>query len=41
VCVCVLAVYNKAQEQRISNREFKRFFRGLNSEWRLFLLRHV
>ena len=23
VCVCVLAVYNKAQVQRISNREFK------------------
>ena len=23
VCVCVLAVYNKAQAQRISNREFK------------------
>jgi hypothetical protein len=23
VCVCVLAVYNKAQAQRISNRKFK------------------
>jgi len=42
-CACVLALYNKAQVQRISNSEFKfwTFLRGLNPEWRLFVLRHV
>ena len=37
LCVCVLAVHNKAQVQRNSGR----FFRGLNQEWRLFLLTDV
>ena len=44
LCVCVfLAMYNKAQAQRISNREFKlwTFLQGTHPEWRLFLLRHV
>ena len=33
MCVCVLAVYNKAQAQRISNREFKlwTFLQGTES----------
>ena len=30
VCVRVLAVYNKAQAERIANSEFKLFFKGLN-----------
>ena len=39
VCVCVLAVYNKAQAQRISNREFKlwTFLQGTESKVATFL----
>ena len=39
VCVCVLAVYNKAQAQRISNREFKlwTFLQGTESRVATFL----
>ena len=38
-CVCVLAVYNKAQAQRISNREFKlwTFLQGTESRVATFL----
>ena len=39
VCVCVLAVYYKAQAQRISNREFKlwTFLQGTESRVATFL----
>ena len=39
VCVCFLAVYNKPQAQRISNREFKlwTFLRGTESRVATFL----
>ena len=39
VCVCVLDVYNKAQTQRISNREFKlwTFLQGTESRVATFL----
>ena len=38
-CMCVLAVYNKAQAQRISNREFKlwTFLQGTESRVATFL----
>ena len=35
VCVCVLAVYNKAQAQRISNREFKLWMFLQGTEFRV------
>jgi len=39
LCVCVLAVYYKAQAQRISNREFKHwtFLQGTESRVATFL----
>jgi len=39
VCVCVLAVYNKAQAQRISNCEFKlwTFLQGTESRVATFI----
>ena len=39
VCVCLLAVYNKAQAQIISNREFKlwTFLQGTESRVATFL----
>ena len=39
VCVCVLAVYNKSQAQRISKREFKlcTFLEGTESNLATFL----
>ena len=39
VCVCFLVVYNKAQAQRISNREFKlwTFLQGTESRMATFL----
>ena len=42
VCVCVfvyVSVWHR--ESRTVNSNSGRFFRGLNPEWRLFLLRHV